>query len=475
MASTGLLGFNPYQKGVNIDISSKPAAMAVQLIQHEAAKKEALDKYYKDYENTLNSAGMRNQDQDVFLNKLGEAKQYYLQNRDKILNPAKYGADAQAQYNSLLRGTQSTISQSKQLAASDKVDAEHFYQARQQGLDVPDGYIDAVERAHLPMNHPRFQALDPYQYNFTKPFDEAAFTRNLTAGLTPSENKQYTPSKDLGYQDVKTTFAFDKDAKDVVRHKGEIAYQTIPGVTNMTNKVIANGQVGNFQNQFTELYPGQDINNAKPAQIAAAIGLSLTPHGKTISSREADNSFAMFKKKADYSHELALQSIAANKAAQTSPAGPMANLFDAIGSGGALIAKDKRIENGLVTQNGQPYDGNIFIRKEDMPANVYNALGAAGVEKKLLNHEGFNAIVKNGRVQSISDPGIGTFDRQAMADAQLKWNTEPPKGRQPGFVEPSGDGGYSPTIEKGIAAFMQANKVNRATAIKLLGDRIPKK
>ena len=97
MANTGLLGFNPYQKGVNIDFSSKPAAMAVQLIQHEAAKKEALDKYYKDYENKLTSTGMRNQDTDVFLNKLGEAKQYYLQNRDKILNPAKYGADAQAQ------------------------------------------------------------------------------------------------------------------------------------------------------------------------------------------------------------------------------------------------------------------------------------------------------------------------------------------------------------------------------------------
>lgn len=333
VANTGLLGFNPYQKGVNIDISSKPAAMAFQLIQHEAAKKEALDKYFMDYEKTLNSSGMRNQDQDVFLSKLGEAKQYYLQNRDKILNPAKYGADAQSQYNSLLRGTQSAISQSKQLAASDKVDAEHFYQARQQGLDVPDGYIDAVERAHLPMNHTRFQALDPYQYNFTKPFDEATFSRNLIAGLTPGKKESFAPSKEVGYQDLTTQYGYNPDDKNVLRNRGEVAYQTIPGVTNMTNKVIKNGQVGNFQNQFNELYPGQNINNAKPAQISAAIGLSLTPHGKTDISRVADNSFAMFKKKADYSHGLALQSIAANKANQVPLGDPVLEYIENAKSG----------------------------------------------------------------------------------------------------------------------------------------------
>jgi hypothetical protein len=391
VASTGLLGFNPYQKGVNIDFSSKPAAMAVQLIQHEAAKKEALDKYYKDYENQLTSTGMRNQDTDVFLNKLGEAKQYYLQNRDKILNPAKYGADAQAQYNSLLKGTQAAVSYSKQLAATDKVDAEHFYQAMQKGLDVPDGYLEAAQRARLPMNHPQFQQLDPYQYNFTKPFNEAEFSKTLTAGLTPSENKQYTPSKDLGYQDVKTTFAFDKDAKDVVRHKGEVAYQTIPGVTNMTNKVIANGQVGNFQNQFNELYPGQNINNAQPAQIAAAIGLSLTPHGKTISSREADNSFAMFKKKADYSHGLALQNIAANKAAQVPLGDPVLEYIENAKSGKLFDS-----ENGNQTT----------IQRLNLPESITNDFKTKDYRNPIIGMDESGKVYKIALQKEI-DPKTG--------------------------------------------------------------------
>ena len=97
MAATGLLGVNPYYKGVKLDVS-KPVNLAIQLEQKERAKQEALDKYFMDYEKSLNSAGMRQQDQDVFLRKLANNKDYYFKNREKILNPSKYGAEAQSQY-----------------------------------------------------------------------------------------------------------------------------------------------------------------------------------------------------------------------------------------------------------------------------------------------------------------------------------------------------------------------------------------
>ena len=54
MASTGLLGFNPYGKGVAIDISSKPVNLAIQLKQRDIAKIDALDKYFMDYERSIN-------------------------------------------------------------------------------------------------------------------------------------------------------------------------------------------------------------------------------------------------------------------------------------------------------------------------------------------------------------------------------------------------------------------------------------
>ena len=82
MAATGLLGINPYYKGVAIDISSKPANLAIQIEQKNQAKAEALDRYFMDYEKSINPAGMRSQDQDIVLRKLNENKQFYLKNRD---------------------------------------------------------------------------------------------------------------------------------------------------------------------------------------------------------------------------------------------------------------------------------------------------------------------------------------------------------------------------------------------------------
>ena len=48
MASTGLLGINPYRGGnVAIDISSRPTQLSIGLMQKQQAKAEAVDKYFK--------------------------------------------------------------------------------------------------------------------------------------------------------------------------------------------------------------------------------------------------------------------------------------------------------------------------------------------------------------------------------------------------------------------------------------------
>ena len=135
MAATGLLGVNPYYKGVEIDVS-KPINLAIQIEQKNQAKREAIDKYFMDYEKSLNSAGMRQQDQDVFLRKLQENKAYYLKNRDKILNPARYGAEAQSEYMSRFKNILSDIDRSKQLAANGKVIATAILDAKKNNRTI---------------------------------------------------------------------------------------------------------------------------------------------------------------------------------------------------------------------------------------------------------------------------------------------------------------------------------------------------
>ena len=134
MAATGLVGINPYQKGIALDFSSKPTQLAIQLEQREQAKREALEKSFMDYEKSINPAGMRKVDSDIFLQKLADNKAFYIQNRDRILNPAKYGYDAQSQFMSNNKGLLGLIDQSKQAAANEKIVNQNVlssYPARQ--------------------------------------------------------------------------------------------------------------------------------------------------------------------------------------------------------------------------------------------------------------------------------------------------------------------------------------------------------
>lgn len=184
MASTGLLGINPYQKGVNLDFSSKPVALAIQLEQKEAAKRDVLDKYFMDYEKNIDPTVMRRQDRDIVLSKLNKNKEFYLQNRDKILNPTKYGADFQSQYLANYKDIMSDIARSKEAAKNDELVVRHW--SSQKGLNAPKGFDQAVAAGHLPVNDPNYRPVDVMKYSFYKTFDPNEYINKLKSFSTPS-------------------------------------------------------------------------------------------------------------------------------------------------------------------------------------------------------------------------------------------------------------------------------------------------
>ncbi len=195
MASTGLLGFNPYGKGLSIDISSKPTNLALQLKQRDIAKIDALDKYFMDYERSINPAGVRNVDADVFVKKLNDNKAFYLQNRDKILNPTKYGYDAQSQYMANFKDMVNLIDQSKQAAANEKVVNERIFNAVQQGKSLHDGILPLLDRQRLSVVDPNYSVFDANQLQFDKPYDEKQFNTNVLGGLKFPEKQYYVDEK----------------------------------------------------------------------------------------------------------------------------------------------------------------------------------------------------------------------------------------------------------------------------------------
>ena len=282
MPATGLLGFNPYGKGVALDFSSKPTQLAIQLGQREQAKKEALDKYLMDYEKSINSAGMRKAESDIFLKKLSDNKAFYIQNRDKILNPAKYGYDAQSQYMSNFKDMTNLIDQSKQAAANDKITTQHFI--AQKNLNAPDGYTEAVEASHLPITDPRYRPLDVTQFKFWKSHDPFEFGKELkTLNTIPGKPELM---KEGNYQYQRTPMEADiNNLKSFSYNKlGDVGY--VKMLQNLSNEEVVELRNVYRQRMNAELPKG----DAK--ELSLAYTLTNLPKDYTQTNLVEQPSFA---------------------------------------------------------------------------------------------------------------------------------------------------------------------------------------
>ena len=280
MAATGLLGVNPYYKGTELDVS-KPVNLAIQLHQKEEAKKEALDKYFMDYEKSLNPAGMRQQDQDVFLRKLQENKAYYLKNRDKILNPSRYGAEAQSEYMSNFKNILSDIDRSKQLAANGKVIATAVMDAKKNNRTIPSDVTDAIYNNELSMGDSRHQAFDPVNFDAYDKHDPFKYQQGIYSRIKPSE------SLPIKHEDKNTHEVFYETKNDIDKNSfGEIqsvVASELQKDRGLVDNVKAIARDQNKLNQLAQVYKdfsGKQMNPNSMQDVATAYTLALKPEAQ---------------------------------------------------------------------------------------------------------------------------------------------------------------------------------------------------
>ena len=295
MAATGLLGFNPYGKSVALDFSSKPTQLAIQLGQREQAKREALEKSFMDYEKSINPAGMRKVDSDIFLQKLADNKAFYIQNRDRILNPAKYGYDAQSEFMSNNKGLLGLIDQSKQAAANEKIVNQNVYQAMQQGKTLHDGLLQELDRQKLSVVDPNYKTVDAYALQFDNKYDEAAFTKNVWGGLT-LPTKQVPKTLPDGQVEYTKTSYLTPDLAQTVAINAINEYKTKPESAKNFNNLMKDANVFSAaEKEFGEAFKYTDPQTKKtvipkietPEQFVAGYALLKKPTGP-ISSGIAD-------------------------------------------------------------------------------------------------------------------------------------------------------------------------------------------
>jgi hypothetical protein len=186
MASTGLLaGVNPYRGGnVAIDFTSKPLQVFLQMQQKQQAKAEAIDKYYKDYEKSLNSAGLTSEEQKIFTDKLNEVKGFAIKNKEKLTNPSKYGYDTQSTVDAGFRELSNFIGGAKQAAGERKAFKTVHDKAIAEGKHVSPNYLEIWDNAMKPYGA-GYVAPSLDQIRIYDPFNDKKYESNITSNLTP--------------------------------------------------------------------------------------------------------------------------------------------------------------------------------------------------------------------------------------------------------------------------------------------------
>ena len=362
MASTGLLGFNPYAKGVAIDISSKPVNLAIQLKQRDIAKMDALDKYFMDYERSINPAGVRNVDANFFVKKLNDNKAFYLQNRDKILNPTKYGYDAQSQYMSNFKDMVNLIDQSKQAAANEKVVNERIFNAVQQGKSLHDGILPLLDKQRLSVLDPNYSVFDANQLQFDKPYDEKQFNANVLGGLKFPEKKYYVDEevngKKTGLKIPTTETYLDDSNKNAIQSGALNEYASNPNTKRHFDDLMKRPDMVKMVNDKFKNVFKKDIQ--KPEDFVVGYALLQAPIG--ITKTETPEEVLSWREK-----NAITSSQADARAAKTAAS------LQGFGSVQAVIQNaigEPFKDNDVITKlNFSPSVSNEFVEEKVVPSN----------------------------------------------------------------------------------------------------------
>lgn len=425
MASTGLLGINPYRRGnVAIDISSKPTQLAINLMQKQQAKAEAVDKYFKDWEKSINPAGLSKSELDIFSKKLKEVQEYGIKNKQAITNPSKYGYDAQSTLMAGFKDLQGYIEQGKQATAERKAFKDYINQAIKSGKHVSNNYLDILNNAMLPVGA-GYVSPDTSKLDIYDPHDDLTFIDKTWKGIDlPGKieiEEQVLNKKPTGRVKEVKVESITRDVANNYAQRARSYYRSNLGTQEQYNDLIKDKD---FVSQLNPTYKKNfDVDIKTPEDLVVAYGLA------TKQPKREDRTGYDFTKEWYFREGQKRQDIrsALNRAAFNTGSNPDdANLFDAIPDvrtvSGGYIKDGKAFD-----KNGNAYSGKMVIQKQNLPAEIFSIIPLA------KNVADFDVTFEDGSPVKFVNKKTGVIDRRAMYNYQLKSNTEPGKGDQPIF------------------------------------------
>lgn len=390
MASTGLLsGVNPYRGGnVAVDFTSKPLQVFLQMQQKQQAKAEAIDKYYKDYEKNLNSAGLTPEEQKIFTNKLNEVKGFAIKNKEKLTNPSKYGYDTQATVDAGFRELSNFLGGAKQAAGERKAFKTIHDKAIAEGKHVSENYLDMWNNAMKPYGGGYVApAID--QIKIFDPFNDRKYETNITTNLTPMiEEKEEvifdpTTKQDTGFsKKIKKSILTDDQVQKLAENS-LTDFKTNEGTKEWFSELYKDPEnIKKVQKRFGEVYKTVDPMTGKEIiptiqsveDFARAIGIAKIPKERIVSESAAElNNEGKFK-----------EWLRRNKITSANAATNNNALIKAL----ALQGSQQIVERAMAGyRTNESFVDNKGITKLKLPKTIVDSYvdkeGAVGPQKRL--------------------------------------------------------------------------------------------
>jgi len=396
MASTGLLaGVNPYRSGnVAVDYSSKPLQYAVQEIQHQKAQSDAVDKYYKDYEKSLNTAGLSPEEQKIFLDKLQQVKSFAMKNHEQIGNPSRYGYDAQSTLDAGFRQLSNYIGEAKQAAGERKAFKTIHDSRISQGKDVSDNYLDVWNNALKPVGG-GYVAPDMSQIQYFDRHNPTKYENDVWNKIDLPKKETYIPETDengkvvLNAKGLPTGKVMKQTSTYITPEVAKIAgnnavdkYNTSLGDQKFLNTLYTDPEIKKASNEEFKKYYGKDINSVEDFVRGHAILLKKTGVVNTGPAEER----LSWSQKNEITNQQANQRTDRRIAAQSNAANAAIESVINSANTGKPFA-----DNLQVTEYAfGPNISKVYIRKEDIPEDknqfeIQKAGGKAKMKSENIN------------------------------------------------------------------------------------------
>ena len=272
---------NPYASGAVIFDSTPYTEYYIREQQKEQAKDEALDKYFMDWDKSINPAGMRNVDTQDFLNLMNENKGFFFKNKAAIKNPALDNGAAYNEWFARNKSAMGLVAQSKEIASKEEQINKAIIQAKQKGLPITDRVVADLEVFRQPLRSKNWRDFNPDNLDFQpKPFDPIRFTKDIFGDIKFGEELK-SETKIPETKSIRRVYetSMPKEALGSVYSRAAAAYKTSPSVKEFVDMSLQNPvEYQKLNDLFVAKY-NRPLQSSEDA--AAAIALSFSPVGKS--------------------------------------------------------------------------------------------------------------------------------------------------------------------------------------------------